>query len=342
MIQASSHNTKYSTVTCDVTIVSLSFWRARHADTVLGEIDGGWVEEPTCCCWLWWEQHCSFGLRPERLQSSPTVIHLKTAHASPNQPTQPLWHLSGSDCQCQCCVVVRLPVPMLCCMLPCRVAEPQTVATSFSRCLMTFLPLIRLMRCSRSLARWQLSLAWPKGTSKAGAASIFSKVEATCKHRTNLFQLPNNSQYCTNCQDNRSLNLCATNIDHTAPESGWWETCSGEITCLWIWTRSMEAQLMKLNAVMLERLYWVAWPQQRALLHSKTCNDTCNDVKQETLVIHMCLNAGQSLARTGTQSIICRWRLAGRSMMQPSRVRDDPSPLLICRRTVTLLLWLFC
>ncbi len=55
-----------------------------------------------------------------------------------------------------------------------------TVATSLSRCLMTFLPLIRLMRCSRSLARWQLSLACPKGTSSAGAASIFSSVDATC------------------------------------------------------------------------------------------------------------------------------------------------------------------
>ncbi len=55
-----------------------------------------------------------------------------------------------------------------------------TVATSLSRCLMTFLPLMRLMRCSRSLARWQLSLACPKGTSNAGAASIFSSVDATC------------------------------------------------------------------------------------------------------------------------------------------------------------------
>jgi len=55
-----------------------------------------------------------------------------------------------------------------------------TVATSLSRCLMTFFPLMRLMRCSRSLARWQLSLACPKGTSNAGAASIFSSVDATC------------------------------------------------------------------------------------------------------------------------------------------------------------------
>lgn len=57
---------------------------------------------------------------------------------------------------------------------------PHTVATSLSRCLITFLPLTRLMRCRRSLARWQLSLAWPKGTSRAGAASIFSSVDATC------------------------------------------------------------------------------------------------------------------------------------------------------------------
>ena len=45
---------------------------------------------------------------------------------------------------------------------------------------MTFLPCMRLMRCRRSFARWQASLDCPKGTSRAGAPSIFSSAEATC------------------------------------------------------------------------------------------------------------------------------------------------------------------
>lgn len=54
---------------------------------------------------------------------------------------------------------------------------------------MTFLPCMRLMRWRRSFARWQASLDCPKGTSRAGAPSIFSKAEATCtktrtSHRT--------------------------------------------------------------------------------------------------------------------------------------------------------------
>ena len=45
---------------------------------------------------------------------------------------------------------------------------------------MTFLPCIRLMRWRRSFARWQASLDCPKGTSRAGAPSIFSSADATC------------------------------------------------------------------------------------------------------------------------------------------------------------------
>lgn len=45
---------------------------------------------------------------------------------------------------------------------------------------MTFLPRTRLMRCRRSLARWHASLDCPKGTSSAGAPSIFSSADATC------------------------------------------------------------------------------------------------------------------------------------------------------------------
>ena len=42
---------------------------------------------------------------------------------------------------------------------------------------MTSLPLIKLMRCRRSVARWQLPPAWPKGANRAGAASIYFKVD---------------------------------------------------------------------------------------------------------------------------------------------------------------------
>lgn len=46
---------------------------------------------------------------------------------------------------------------------------------------MTFLPRTRLVREMRSLARWHASEACPRGTSRAGAPSIFSSADATCQ-----------------------------------------------------------------------------------------------------------------------------------------------------------------
>lgn len=57
--------------------------------------------------------------------------------------------------------------------------EQVAISSSSSRFLMTFLLRSRLVRCRRSFAKWQLSEAWPKGTSRAGAPRSFSSVDAT-------------------------------------------------------------------------------------------------------------------------------------------------------------------
>lgn len=59
------------------------------------------------------------------------------------------------------------------------VSYPDAISSSRRRFLITFLLRRRLTLCSRSLARWQLSEDWPKGTRRAGAPSSFSSKEAT-------------------------------------------------------------------------------------------------------------------------------------------------------------------